>query len=188
MDEHDEYFEYLKTRRRLGTIYRRYLLYPKLARRLKGRSLDVGCGIGDMLAYHRNITGVDINPRTVGFCQARGLVAILMKPDELPFGDRAFNSVLMDNVLEHVLEPDRLLAEVRRVLTPGGHALVGVPGIRGWACDADHKVFYDEASLGIRMRTAGFEPVEVFFMPFGRSDWLNRHLRQYCLYGLFARV
>jgi SAM-dependent methyltransferase len=69
-----------------------------------------------------------------------------MTPDVLPFADASFDSVLLDNVLEHIEAPTLLLGEVRRVLVPGGRFLVGVPGQRGWESDPDHKVMYDEAS------------------------------------------
>ena len=188
MTDHDEYFAYLARRSRLGALYRAHWLYPRLARRLAGRSLDIGCGIGDMLIYRGNTVGVDINPRTVAFCQARGAAASLMQPDELPFADGEFDSALMDNVLEHILQPERLLGEVRRILKPGGRLLVGVPGARGWASDADHKVFYDEGALATCMLVAGFKHMEYFYTPLWQSKWLDQHIRQYCLYGLFART
>jgi len=187
MTDHDEYFEYLKRRSRLGAAYRKHWLYPRLARRLQGRALDIGCGIGDMLVYRVNTMGVDINPHTVAFCKARGATAVVMQPDRLPFAAAAFDSVLMDNVLEHIPQPEPLLSEVHRVLRPEGRLLVGVPGTRGWASDPDHKVFYDQERLRACMAAAGFENVECFYTPLWRSAWLDRSLRQYCLYGLFRR-
>ena len=187
MADHHEYFDYLSCRSRLGAVYRANWLYPRLARRLAGRTLDVGCGIGDMLVFRANTVGADINPHTVAFCQARGATAHLMQPDQLPFADGEFDSVLLDNVLEHIARPQPLLGEVWRVLGPAGRVLVGVPGIRGWASDADHKVFYDESALAACMAEAGFDSVETFHTPLWRSAWLDRHVRQYCLYGLFER-
>ena len=187
MVDHEEYFEYLTRRSRIGALYREYWLYPQLVRRLRGKSLDIGCGLGDMLVHRANTMGVDINPHTVAFCNARGAPAVVMQPDQLPFAAAAFDSVLMDNVLEHIPQPERLLSEVHRVLRPEGRLLVGVPGARGWASDPDHKVFYDEEKLRASMATAGFDSVECFYTPLWRSAWLDRSLRQYCLYGLFRR-
>lgn len=186
--DHDEYFEYLTRRSRVGGVYREYWLYPRLVRRLRGKALDVGCGIGDMLMHREDTVGVDINPHTVAFCNSRGAKAVLMQPDKLPFANGEFDSVLMDNVLEHIADPERLLSEVRRVLRPQGRLLVGVPGVRGWASDADHKIPYDAGALTARMEAAEFKPLESFYTPLWRSAWLDRHLRQYCLYGLFVRT
>ena len=187
MADHDKYFEYLTRRSRLGALYRNHWLYPQLARRLVGRALDIGCGIGDMLLYRDQTVGADINPKTVDFCNSRGAKAVLMQPDELPFARGEFDSVLMDNVLEHIERPQQLLAEAQRVLQPGGRILIGVPGRRGWASDPDHKVFYDEEKLRTCMQAAGFTFVECFYTPLWRSAWLDRRLRQYCLYCLFDR-
>jgi SAM-dependent methyltransferase len=186
--EQDQYFEYLMRRSRLGHAYRRHVLYPRLVKRLRGRMLDVGCGIGDMLAFRPDSVGVDINERTVAYCRAHGLEAHVMQPDRLPFDAGSFDSVLLDNVLEHIAQPTPLLAEVHRVLKAGGRLLVGVPGVRGWHSDPDHKVMYDQASLVDRVCEAGFEGAEVFHTPLFRSAWLSGKVRQYCIYGAFDRA
>jgi SAM-dependent methyltransferase len=179
------YGAYLMRRTRLGSVYRRHYLYPRIARRLHGRTLDVGCGIGDFLQFLPGAVGVDINAHTVAYCKARGLDARMMEPDVLPFEDAGFDSALLDNVLEHIAEPLALLRELRRVLRPDGRLLVGVPGELGWDSDGDHKVRYDEASLHAALREGGFAPVEMFHVPLWRSAWLSRHLRQYCIFGLY---
>ena len=184
----EAYGEYLMRRSRLGGVYRRQFLYPRICDRLRGLTLDVGCGIGDFLRFRPGTVGVDVNPHTVAYCQSRGLEARLMEPDVLPFGDASFDSALMDNVLEHIAAPGALLRELRRVLRPGGLLLIGVPGVLGWACDSDHKVHYDERSLDATLRAGDFSPVGTFYAPLWRSAWLSRHLRQYCVFGLFRNA
>lgn len=181
-----DYFDYLRQRSRLAWLYRKYWLYPRLCRHLSGSVLDVGCGIGDLLAFRANTTGTDINPRAVAWCRDNGYPAELMMPDVLPFQNSVFDGVVIDNVLEHIADPAPLLGEVRRVLRPGGRALIGVPGRRGYACDPDHKVHYDEANLVAVMAAAGFAKLRLLPMPF-RSNWLDVRMRQYCLYGVFQR-
>lgn len=185
-DEH--YYQYLNTRSRLGLWYRRWWLYQRLTSRLRGLALDVGCGVGDMLAFRPQTIGVDVNPLLVSHCRALGLDAREMARDVLPFADASFDSAILDNVLEHIAAPQPLLAELRRVLKPDAALLVGVPGTKGWASDDDHKVFYDEAGLRQRLGAAGFECREVFFSPLLRSAWLDRRSRLYCLWGVFARA
>lgn len=188
MTHHDDYYAYLSSRSRLGGLYRRHWLYPRLTRHLQGLVLDVGCGIGDMLSFRPGTIGTDVNSRTVAYCVERGYDARQMSPDVLPFPDRHFDSVLLDNVLEHIPEPAALLGEIRRVLKVGGLLIVGVPGIKGWATDPDHKVAYDEDRLTACLQSARFEHVETFFTPLWRSEWLSKRLRQYCLYGKFVKA
>ena len=180
-----EYTRYLRGRSWVANLYRKYWLYPQLTKYLKGTTLDLGCGIGDMLSFRPNTVGVDINPHNVALCKELGHDAQVMLPDVLPFEETSFDSVLLDNVLEHIVEPTTLLAEIRRVLKPQGVVLIGVPGIRGQASDPDHKNLYDEEALSLFAKNNGFEVLKAFHMPLGRSMYLSRHLRQYCIYSVW---
>jgi SAM-dependent methyltransferase len=186
MTSGEQYYYYLRQRSRLGLWYRRYWLYPRLGRHLHGEALDVGCGIGDFLAYRPGTVGADINPATVDWCRHHGLDAHLMAPDVLPFADGSFDSAVLDNVLEHLAVPAPLLREIHRVLRSDGTLVVGVPGQRGYTTDPDHKVFYDETALVSTIAAAGFGLRRMFHAPL-RSGWLNLRMRQYCLYGVFRR-
>ena len=181
------YFEYLMRRSFLGDLYRRYVLYPRLNLHLKGRVLDVGCGIGDMLSYRKNTVGLDVNPLNVDFCQKRQLEAYVMKPDVIPFKDETFDSVLLDNVLEHIEKPSLLFKEIRRVLKPDGILLIGVPGIRGYESDDDHKVFYDEKKLHTLAQKNRFNVNHFFYTPLIKSTFLSKQLRQYCIYTQWSK-
>jgi SAM-dependent methyltransferase len=141
-----------------------------------------------MLDFRPDTFGVDINVRAVEFCRQRGLTAETMEIDQLPFGPGSFDSVLMDNVLEHIVEPAAILSEIRRVLRPNARFLVGVPGRRGWDSDPDHKIRYDDESLVECIERHGFKHCETFHTPLWRSDFLDRKVRQYCIYGAFDRV
>ncbi|PHM21773.1 MAG: hypothetical protein CK604_05270 [Curvibacter sp. PD_MW3] len=186
--QYDEYAAYLQRRSKLGKWYRKHWLYPRLSTCLKGGLLDIGCGIGDMLAYRPGSVGVDVNPHNVTYCRERGLDAKVMDPDQLPFAEASFDSVLLDNVLEHIEQPSNLLAEIARVLRPGGHLLIGVPGHRGQASDPDHKQFYDEAALLRLASQSGFRIIQFLYSPLWRSNCLSQRLRQYCIYSLWLPV
>ena len=91
-----------------------------------GRVLDLGCGIGH--SYQRlaprETVGVDLDPGALRG-QARETHVADMRA--LPFGDSTFASVLSVQSLEHVPDPERVLAEVARVLEPGGVAVFVTP-------------------------------------------------------------
>ncbi|WP_375571399.1 class I SAM-dependent methyltransferase [Ahrensia marina] len=184
MTAFDTYYSYLRTRSLKGLIYRRLFLYPRLSKQLSGVALDIGCGIGDFLAFRKETVGVDINPKLVAHCHARGLTAHVMAPDVLPFGDGSFDAGIMDNVLEHINEPGPLLAEAHRVLKPGATLVIGVPGQKGYQADPDHKIFYNEERLIRRLADSGFELKRSFYMPLP-STFLAHRLTQHCLYATF---
>lgn len=98
--------------------------------------LDVGCGEGHSLRYFKeqgwNVEGLDFS---IAGCERQN-------PDCLPFltqGDvfenldrrfaegRQYDLVMLDNVLEHVIDPPSLLAELHRLVKPGGALVLEVP-------------------------------------------------------------
>lgn len=95
--------------------------------------LDVGCGAGLVLAAlrepGRRVCGVEMSAEAVRSLEERGMEgrAVDLEADRLPFGDGEFDVVLCYDVIEHVFAPGRLLAEIRRVVRPGGAVFLCVP-------------------------------------------------------------
>lgn len=186
-NENLDYFEYLQNKSRLGNLYRSRFLYPRLNQFLQGKVLDLGCGVGAFLDHRANTVGADVNPLLVEQCLLKGLDARLIEGSVLPFENGSFDSVVMDNVLEHIQDPESILIEVRRVLRPKGIFLVGVPGRRGFYFDPDHKIFYDEQLLNSTLQHFGFSRRQNFFTPF-KSNFLDNKMRQYCLFGVYEII
>ena len=99
---------------------------------LEGRSvLDVGCGVGAFVRRLREFTpqvyGFDVDRASVarGAEEVPGLA--LAVGEHLPYRNGVFDVVLMHEVLEHVDDDLATLREVRRVLAPGGKAVVFCP-------------------------------------------------------------
>lgn len=187
-DANQACFDYLCSRSRLGLWYRKAYLYPRLNRMLTGRVLDFGCGIGDFLNFRQNTVGVDINAANIEFCRASGQDARLIENGRIPCADASFNGVIMDNVLEHIPaeEADAVIDEVLRVLADGGTVLIGVPGLKGYASDSDHKQFYRESDLKELMSCHGCVASRTIHTPL-RGSFAGRHLSQYCIYAAFSK-
>ena len=102
------------------------------------RVLDLGCGTGGFLAvtapFCHSITGVDVTPAFVratreligqrGINNAEG---VLGSGTALPFADGSFDAVVMVYVLHHLADVSGTLADVRRVLRPGGKLIAFEP-------------------------------------------------------------
>jgi SAM-dependent methyltransferase len=92
--------------------------------------LDIGCGQGVALKYflrdEMEPIGIAIGT-DVEVCRANGHPAIEMDLTFLDFPDGTFDLVWCRHVLEHSVAPYFSLAEVRRVLRPGGWAYIEVP-------------------------------------------------------------
>jgi SAM-dependent methyltransferase len=125
----------------------------QLLRDLHGVVVDVGSGW-----FHRRFRlpasvqyfGLDISPRAT---HVQG------DAHYLPFADQTADWVLLVAVLEHVADPQRVLAETQRVLKPGGRVYVAVPFLQMEHADAD---FWRWTIQGVRrlLEDAGLEILE----------------------------
>lgn len=89
------------------------------------RALEVGCGPGELAERVQSelsaeVVAVDISPRMVELARARGVDARVGDVQELPFADAAFDCAIAAWMLYHVPDVPRALAELARVLEPGG--------------------------------------------------------------------
>ena len=163
--EDKEYFQYLMGRSRTALYYRKFVLFPKIQRYLKGRTLDIGCGIGDFLRFNNNCVGIDTNQHTVNYCKSTGLNVHAYDGNRFPSTIGAVDSFLLDNVLEHIEDPSRLFSNLGDVARPGSRLVIGVPCKRGYKLDADHKIFYGEAELKSLILNYGWSYVTMFYTP-----------------------
>jgi SAM-dependent methyltransferase len=112
--------------------------YALLARRhgpSHGRVLEVGCGMGHLLTWlvdSYQVYGADINPWALA--ESRRNVPqgsfLLLSAEELgAFQDGSFQIVVSKHVVEHLPNPERSIAEISRVLAPGGLLLLATPNL-----------------------------------------------------------
>jgi SAM-dependent methyltransferase len=129
------------------------------------RCLDVGCGGGAVLLEAGRFVqafGVDLSPQALHHGQGEGL-SRLARADAsaLPFETGSFSIAAALDVLEHHPHPERLLEEVRRVLTPRGTLIVTVPAFQWMWSYADHVLGhyrrYTRRMLAAELEGAGFE-------------------------------
>ncbi|MFH0714706.1 MAG: methyltransferase domain-containing protein [Candidatus Diapherotrites archaeon] len=104
-----------------------------------GKLLDVGCGDGFFASLvkersNASVYGVDISFENLKKARARGvrIKRADISAAKLPFSARSFDSVYCGEVLEHVVETEKLLEEFKRVLKPNGFLVVTVPNIASW--------------------------------------------------------
>ena len=146
--------------------------------------LDVGCGTGanlELLARYGEAEGVDVSPEALAFCRERGLQNVRQgEAEHLPYADASFDLVTGLDVVEHLDDDVAGLREIRRVLRPGGRALLFVPAFMFlWGVQDDishHRRRYTLKELTETVSAAGLEVERAtyanitFFFPvlFGR--------------------
>lgn len=154
------------------------------------RVLDVGCGPGSITlglaeaVAPGEVVGIDFQPSQVAQAQAvsaaRGLRNTRFEVADvyrLPFPDGALDAVFAHTVLMHLREPLRALAEMRRVLRPGG-----IAGVRD--CDWGGRIHAPATplleqwyALTVRLRQHN-----------GGDPFMGRHHRRLLLEAGFARA
>lgn len=114
---------------------RRFQEVAKLATKVNGRLLDVGCDGGTLTekvaarARPQSVVGVDISAKSLAYTITKRPQFNLAVGDaeELPFRDQSFEAIFCSEVMEHLVSPEKMLREVRRCLAPAGYAVVMVP-------------------------------------------------------------
>ncbi|MGC9222772.1 MAG: class I SAM-dependent methyltransferase [Terracidiphilus sp.] len=176
-------------------------LSPKAGERI----LDLGCGDGQLTqriaAAEATVTGIDTSPTMVSAARARGIVIEQGSAESLPFADHSFDAVFSNAALHWMHDQDAMLAEVRRVLRPGGRFVAEMGGhgniaaIRvafaavlthlGFADLGERGNYYPTSAAYMRRLTAhGFTVARMIHFPRptplgtgGMAAWLNTFCR-----------
>jgi SAM-dependent methyltransferase len=142
---------------------RAYLVLSVLARQIReevsrllrdrtdARVLDVGCGVKPYLPFVAGHASTYI-----GIDSVSGPRVDLVAPAELlPCDDASFDLVLCTQVLEHLHDPGAALAEIYRVLAPGGGALISTHGVHLYHPSPEDNWRWTHAGLVKEVTAAG---------------------------------
>jgi 2-polyprenyl-3-methyl-5-hydroxy-6-metoxy-1,4-benzoquinol methylase len=171
--------------KRFESIYRRFVLrdhvsfIKKAARNIEPRPaeiklLDVGCGTGALIGVLKDqgfrVLGLDFSAEASKVAAVEhGVKVIVGSLEQAKFADASFDMITLFHVLEHVTDPHEMMAQVHRLLTPGGRIVLQVPNIDSWqrkifgpywyGLDIPrHVINYSPSAMFKLLRTAGFEP------------------------------
>ena len=140
----------------------------------KGRALDIGCGSGRFLRVLRHsgweVAGLELNDDTA--TAARTVHGLAVEASMEVFEDKSFDLITITHVLEHIRDPQRMLAECARLLKPGGVIAVAVPNIESWQARLTreswfhldlprHLWHFSEKWLSKELAVHGFEQIGV---------------------------
>lgn len=142
----------------------------------ESRILELGPGYGvmlDMLQAHGQVAVVDRDPASVQVCRERGArPALCAAAEHLPLADGSFDLCCAFDIFEHLDADQAAMAEVARVLRPGGSLLCTVPalGLLWGRQDiyAEHRRRYRRAELRAQLEAAGFEVLRLSYF----NSWL----------------
>lgn len=111
-------------------------LYKMLSEERYSRILDLGCGDGAFtikVAQRiecNNVSGIETNRDKARKAEALGVKVFISDLNQaFPFEDSCFDIVLSHFVIEHIFDVDNFVKEIRRVLKPGGCAIIGTENL-----------------------------------------------------------
>jgi SAM-dependent methyltransferase len=147
------------------------------------RILDVGCAMGGFLDYLNqkgvnNLAGIDLIENFVKHVKQKGKYDIkLGSAESIPFGDNSFDVLIVNQVIEHMIDPSKIFKEAKRILVKGGIIYLGVPDASRyedtcsfdfyWLLIRDHIHHFDIKHLNLLAKLEGFE-----LLYFSNNDYL----------------
>lgn len=141
-----------------------------------GRLLDIGCGGGKFLLSMKKLgwesEGVEFNQSACETCRQLGLKVFHGELAETGIADESFHVVTARHVIEHIPEPLSFVAEIFRILKPGGLMVLKTPNSRALARNwfgtnwfpnevPRHLVLYSPSNLRLLAEKQGFSEKRV---------------------------
>lgn len=142
------------------------------------RVLDLGCRSGALTQHFiegNSVVGLDVDAAALEKAAALGIEPVQANVEEpLPFPEESFDAVVAGELFEHLQFPDALIAEIYRVLRPGGVLVGSVPNafriqsrlrfLRGKPPEDDPTHLHMFSAAAVRELLAGFEDVRLEFV------------------------
>ena len=169
---------------RAGQERRLNMIRQQAGERLQGMILENGCGVGEYLQrlseQAKLAVGLDVDFERVCETHQKGLTVQLAGGEALPHAQNAFDLVISNEVIEHVRDDRQTVAEIVRVLKPGGRLILFCPN-RGYPFETHGIYWKGQYRFGNKL-----------FVNYLPTKWRNKlvpHVRVYCtrdLQALFA--
>ncbi|MFC1781635.1 class I SAM-dependent methyltransferase [Planctomycetota bacterium] len=169
------------------------------------RILEIGCGIGSIVSelskqgYH--IIGTDISNEAIAYgLKKYGDIDLQVRAAEnLPFEDKSFNIVLSFDLFEHIARIDKHIAQVNRVLCPGGYYIFQTPNKysnvifetcyhKSFKWKREHPSLHTPGQLKRRLSGHGFEVRFVKMNPVNEFTLDKLRKRFGLLSGIFKHI
>ncbi len=134
--------------------------------------LDIGCATGMLIESMKgegwDARGVDVCRESAEYgMKNRGVPIFVGTLDEARFPDGTFNVVHFSHLIEHVPDPRAFLREVKRIIAPGGFAVITTPNVDGFqarlfrqawrSAIADHTLLFSKKTLRRMLTEEGFD-------------------------------
>jgi SAM-dependent methyltransferase len=125
---------------------------------IKGKLLDAGAG---KLPYRHLVKDLCSEYQSIDFQKTHPDLTYVGDVQKMPIGDSLFDTVLCVEVLEHVPDPSAALAEIYRVLKPGGRLVLTIPHLMYMHNEPHDYYRYTKYGLTYLLNKAGFSIITI---------------------------
>jgi len=138
----------------------------------KGRPLEIGCSAGFFIDEARkrgwDVYGVELSKWACDYARDNLKIdsTVCGTLEKASYPSEYFDAVVMKDTIEHLIDPKATLAEVRRILKPGGIICITTPDISSvlsrilkthwWGINQTHFYFFSRKSIDDIVKTSGF--------------------------------
>ena len=158
--------------------------YARFVRALDGDVLDVGCADGLLLDGfaqegfpRQGLVGVDFHPTAIRLTCSKGYQAVEGRFEDVELEPSRYRLVVMNQLIEHMVDPLEALRKLQTILAPGGYAFLETPNIRspnarlarrrywGGYHYPRHLHLFSAETMTRMVEQAGLQVVEIRFVP-----------------------
>lgn len=171
------YTNYLLNRTTFRKIIRSFYL-NNILKWVHGKTIDFGCGIGDLLKRLPNGSiGLEINPSTVEYCKEQQLNVHLYDPESDCYNFKniesgSYKTFVSSHVLEHLTNSSEIFAKIQKSCYNLGieNIIIIVPGHKGFNTDKTHITYIDKDYIIKNMnRDENYKIVSMKYFPLNLS-------------------
>jgi SAM-dependent methyltransferase len=136
MSDEEEYEQFAWASQKISLLIETLKQIPN-----RERVADIGCRTGGQAAYYKvqaggitEMHGFDISKAPLEVAKRAGIITHVWVSGEsaCPVEDNFFDVIIAGDIIEHLMDTDVFLQELRRVLRPGGYLLITTPNIAWW--------------------------------------------------------
>ncbi len=132
----EDYYEKGWTTNFLQKIWHgnKWRVLQRLLEQNEKKILDVGCASGHITERLRtylpsaSITGIDVSDKFIHFAKKNysNVKFVIADAHKLPFGNNSFDTIICTEMLEHVVDPGKVMSEIKRCLKQNGKILISM--------------------------------------------------------------
>lgn len=174
LNKDEDYAKLLISKSPVRAFIRKRFYISNILRFIQGKTLDFGCGVGEVLKYlPKGSVGLDPNKASVNYCKGKNLQVEMYDPEKFKYSLNDYKmlgmkTLLMNHVLEHINSPQEVLAKILREANKLNlsRVIIVVPCKKGFDSDKTHVKYIDEDFFEKKIKESGdFRIIHKKFYP-----------------------